>query len=213
MNFNRAQEGHDSIAAPVALLGMACRFPGGSTSPKAFWQQLLRGQSAIGEIPKDRISIAAHVDANAEAPGKSYTRWGGFVDDIAGFDPAMFEISPREAQAMDPQQRLLLMVAYEAMEDAGLTRSLLGSVRTGVYVGASSSDYAALQRLQRTYSDVYAGTGSALSIVANRISHRFNLNGPSLSIDTACSSSLVALDQAVAALNNDTIDVAIVAGV
>lgn len=213
MNFNRAQEGHDSIAAPVALLGMACRFPGGSTSPKAFWQQLLRGQSAIGEIPKDRFSIAAHVDANAEAPGKSYTRWGGFVDDIAGFDPAMFEISPREAQAMDPQQRLLLMVAYEAMEDAGLTRSLLGSVRTGVYVGASSSDYAALQRLQRTYSDVYAGTGSALSIVANRISHRFNLNGPSLSIDTACSSSLVALDQAVAALNNDAIDIAIVAGV
>ncbi|QDZ12638.1 type I polyketide synthase [Devosia ginsengisoli] len=213
LSFDPAREGKESMGTSIALMGMACRFPDGANTPDSFWRQLLDGRSAIGEIPADRFSIAAHVDANTEAPGKSYTRWGGFIDDVAGFDPAMFEISPREAQAMDPQQRLLLMVAYEAMEDAGLTRNLLGTVRTGVYVGASSSDYASLQRLQRTHSDIYAGTGSALSIVANRVSHRFNLSGPSLSIDTACSSSLVALDQAVTALNSGRIDIAIVAGV
>jgi acyl transferase domain-containing protein/NADPH:quinone reductase-like Zn-dependent oxidoreductase len=212
LNFNPAREGKESAAAPIALMGMACRFPGSSNTPADFWEHLLSGHSAIGEIPADRFSIAAHVDANVEAPGKSYSRWGGFIDDIAGFDPAMFEISPREAQTMDPQQRLLLMVAYEAMEDAGLTRAQLGDVRTGVYVGVSSSDYAAIQRQQSAYSDVYSGTGSALSIVANRLSHRFDLNGPSLSIDTACSSSLVALDQAVTALNSGRIDIAIVAG-
>ena len=197
----------------IAILGMACRLPGGIDDAETFWELLRAGHSAITELPPDRFLINAVFDPDKAATGLSYSKWGGFLRDIAGFDHGFFGISPREAEAMDPQQRLMLMATYEAMEDAGLTRTDLQQGRTGVFVGVSAAEYANLQRYRRTQGDAFTGTGAALSIVANRLSHRFNLSGPSYSIDTACSSSLVALDQAVLNLERGDCDIAIVAGV
>jgi len=204
----------ERIARPssIAILGMACRFPGGIQDVAGYWDLMRAGRSVIAELPPDRFSIDAVFDPDKAATGLSYSKWGGFLTDIAGFDHGFFEISPREAEAMDPQQRLLLMAAYEAMEDAGLTRAALRQARTGVFVGVSASEYANLQRYRRSQGDAFTGTGAALSIVANRLSHRFNLKGPSFSIDTACSSSLVALDQAIQNLENGHCDIAFVAG-
>lgn len=196
----------------IAVLGVGCRFPGDVDSPSSYWRLLLDGRSAIAGLPQDRFLGDAVYDPDKAAIGVSYSQWGGFLADVAGFDHGFFEISPREAEAMDPQQRLLLMVVYEAMERAGLTRAALQRARTGVFAGASVSEYANLQRYQRTQGDAYTGTGAALSIIANRISHRYNLTGPSLVVDTACSSSLVALDQAVKSLAAGDCDLAIVAG-
>lgn len=197
----------------IAILGMACRLPGGIDDAETFWELLHAGRSAITELPPDRFLANAVFDPDRAATGLSYSKWGGFLRDIAGFDHGFFGISPREAEVMDPQQRLLLMAAYEAMEDAALTRADLQLARTGVFVGVSAAEYANLQRYRRTQGDAFTGTGAALSIVANRLSHRFNLSGPSYSIDTACSSSLVALDQAVLNLERGDCDIAIVAGV
>lgn len=197
----------------IAILGMSCRFPGGIETPAGLWALLCASQSAIGPLPPDRYLEQAVYDPDEGALGLSYSKWGGFLSDIAGFDHGFFEISPREAEAMDPQQRLLLMVVYEAMEQAGLTRADLRAARAGVFAGASAVEYANLQRYQRTQGDAFTGTASALSIVANRISHRFDLKGASHTVDTACSSSLVALDQAVKALARGDCDLAIVAGV
>jgi acyl transferase domain-containing protein/NADPH:quinone reductase-like Zn-dependent oxidoreductase/acyl carrier protein len=192
---------------------MACRLPGGIDDAESYWSVLSAGRSVISELPRDRFLVDAVYDPDKAATGLSYSKWGGFLDDVAGFDHGFFGISPREAEAMDPQQRLLLMATYEAMEDAGLTRADLQQVRTGVFVGVSAAEYANLQRYRRTQGDAFTGTGAALSIVANRLSHRFNLKGPSYSIDTACSSSLVALDQACLNLERGNCDIAIVAGV
>ena len=193
-------------------MGMACRLPGDVHTLSALWHMLCAGRSAISELPPDRFLSEAVYDPDPRSTGLSYSKWGGFLSDIAGFDHGFFGISPREAEAMDPQQRLLLMVVYEAMEHAGLTRGQLQDARTGVFAGVSAAEYANLQRYQRMQGDAFTGTGAALSIVANRISHRYNLSGPSLAVDTACSSSLVALDLAVKGLERGDCDLAIVAG-
>ena len=200
-------------AEPIAVVGLGCRFPGGADSPDAYWRLLSTGQSAIREVPADRFSTEAFYSPNPDTLGTSTTKWGGFLDDVRGFDPAYFDISPREAQSMDPQQRLLLEVVAEALADGGLTQAGLRAAVTGVFVGVSTSDYGVIQRYRRTLTDVYAGPGGALSIVANRISHRLNLTGPSSSVDTACSSSLVAVDQAAVSLQTGRCDIAIAGGV
>ncbi|RYE11130.1 MAG: SDR family NAD(P)-dependent oxidoreductase [Hyphomicrobiales bacterium] len=164
-------------------------------------------------MPSDRFSVEAFYDANPDALGRSITKWGGFLEDVQGFDASLFEISPREALGMDPQQRILLEVVQDALDDAFLTRQAVQQMNAGVFIGVSASDYGLLQRTRYGGSDTYAGTGSALSIVSNRISHRFNLRGPSFSVDTACSSSLVALDQAVSNLRQGRCDLALVGGV
>src|SRR5581483_231197 len=145
--------------------------------------------------------------------GHAVTRWGGFVEGIDLFDPAFFAISPREAALMDPQQRLLLQTAWRALEDAGIPVSRIAGSRTGVYVGISHSDYHGIQKFGRPEIDVHTSTGGALSIAANRLSHRFDLRGPSLAVDTACSSSLVALDLACRALVRRECNMALVGGV
>jgi acyl transferase domain-containing protein len=197
----------------IAIIGIGCSFPGGVESPDALWQFLCRGGDAIVEAPADRWNVDAVYDPTPGTPGKTVCRRAGLLREVASFDAGFFGISPREAAQMDPQQRLLLQVAWRALEDAGIpAESLVGS-STGVYIGVSHSDYHGIQQFGRRQIDVHAATGGALSIVANRLSHRLDLRGPSLAIDTACSSSLVALDAACTALLTGECDATMVGGV
>ncbi len=200
--------------APVAVIGVGCRFPGGVDGPDSYWNFLREKRCGIIEIPGSRWDLEAFYDPDPEARGKSYARRGGFLtNDVYGFDPVFFDMSPREATAMDPQQRLALQVAYEAAQDAGVTMKQLRRERTGVFLGISTTDFGLLLRQGGSGDDIFAGTGAAFSIAANRISHRFDLSGPSLAIDTACSSALVAIDQAVRHLATGTCDMALAGGV
>jgi acyl transferase domain-containing protein len=197
----------------IAIIGIGCSFPGGVESPDSLWQFLCRGGDAVVEVPADRWNVDAVYDPTPGTPGKTVCRRAGLLRDVASFDAGFFEISPREAALMDPQQRLLLQVAWRALEDAGIPAESLAGSRTGVYIGASHSDYHGIQQFGRRQIDVHAATGGALSIVANRLSHRLDLRGPSLAIDTACSSSLVALDTACTALLTGECDATMVGGV
>jgi acyl transferase domain-containing protein len=129
---------------PIAIIGLGCRFPGGVNNPESFWQLLHDGVDAITEIPADRWDMEAYYDPDPDAPGKMYTRYGGFLDEIDKFDAQFFGISPREAVSMDPQHRLLLEVSWEAMENAGLMPEKLGNSQTGVYIGVMENDYSKL---------------------------------------------------------------------
>lgn len=197
----------------IAIIGIGCRFPGLVDGPDSFWSLLTAGRCALGEIPADRWSLAGFHDARADLPDRSYSKWGGFLSDIRGFDAAWFGLSVREAEAMDPQQRLLLQVACEAAYDARLPVAELRRACTGVFIGVSNTDYGLLQRYRPDIGDIQAGTGTALSIVANRVSNRLDLTGPSMGVDTACSSSLVALDTACRHLSDGSCGMALAGGV
>ncbi|WP_034992390.1 type I polyketide synthase [Beijerinckia mobilis] len=196
----------------VAIVGRACRLPGAS-SVADLWRLLLDERCAVSKIPADRWSLERFGHPRGNERGRAYTWAAGVLDDIWGFDPGAFGLSPREAEQMDPQQRLLLELTWEALEDAGLKPSELAGSSTGVYIGASALDYGNLRLLDMASGDAYFATGNALSILSNRISYIFDLHGPSFTIDTACSSALVALNEAVEALQSGRIDTAIVGGV
>ena len=198
---------------PIAIVGIGCRVPGGATSAAAYWDFLCAGKLGITEVPADRWDGDLLYDPDPGKPSRMITKWGGFVPNLADFDNVFFGISPREAAAMDPQQRALLHVAWEAFEDAGLPPSRLAGSRTAVFVGASINDYSQVQRMREGDLDPHGGTGNAMAIIANRLSHRFDLRGPSAVVDTACSSSLVATDLAVRALLRDDCVVALAGGV
>jgi acyl transferase domain-containing protein/acyl carrier protein len=200
---------------PIAIVGMGCRFPGGATSPDAFWRVLKNGVDAVSEVPRDRWDIDAFYDPDPEAPGKMCTRWGSFLERVEEFDAAFFGISPREAVRMDPQQRLLLEVAWEALEDAGQPAERMAGSAGGVFVGihSLSSDYYLRQVGALRGMDLYTSTGVAHSIAANRLSYLLDLRGPSLAVDTACSSSLVAVHLACQSLRLGECDVALAGGV
>src|SRR5437762_878051 len=205
-----------AAAEPIAIVGMGCRFPGAAASPDAFWRLLTDGIDAISEVPADRWDVDSVYDPNPEARGKMSTRWGGFVERVAEFDPTFFGISPREASRMDPQQRLLLEVAWEALENAGQAPLRLAGSQTGVFLGISGVDYSQLQIRYGDFPfdiDAYAGTGNAHSIAANRLSYLLDLHGPSLSVDTACSSSLVAIHLACQSLRSGESTLALAGGV
>jgi phthiocerol/phenolphthiocerol synthesis type-I polyketide synthase C len=197
---------------PVAVIGVSCRFPGAG-NPAEFWSLLRDGIDAVGPIPEDRWDVAATYHRDPAKPGKTYAREGGFIADIDKFDAAFFGISPREARRIDPQQRILLEMTWEAMEDAGIVPARLAGSSTGVFVGISFSDYAALQREDPEHVDAYVMSGSAVSNAANRISYIFDLHGPSFAVDTACSSSLVAVHEACVSLWRGESSLAIAAGV
>jgi acyl transferase domain-containing protein/acyl carrier protein len=201
-----------SAGEPIAIVGMACRFPG-APDLSAYWRLLCDGIDATREIPADRWDRDAWYDPDPARPGRINTRRGAFLDQIDGFDPLFFGISPREAAEMDPQQRLILELAWEALEDAGIPpRSLSGS-RAGVFVGVIAHDYAELHRMSGATVTQHTGPGTSLSIVANRVSYLFGLRGPSLSVDTACSSSLVAVHLACQSLRSGEASLALAAGV
>ncbi|MBI1211653.1 MAG: SDR family NAD(P)-dependent oxidoreductase [Alphaproteobacteria bacterium] len=198
---------------PLAIVGIACTLPGKVASAKEFWSLLREGRSGIKEIPHDRFSLDAYYDPNPHAMGKMSVRWGGFVEGIRDFDAEFFGISPREAEAMDPQQRMMLMAVWEAFEDAGIAAERLRGSNTSVFVGACTTDYAQIQRYRRTAENVHAGTGGAMCIIANRVSHKFDFHGPSATVDTACSSSLVATEMACNSIWHGQSDIAVSGGV
>ncbi|MFY2558579.1 amino acid adenylation domain-containing protein [Corallococcus terminator] len=197
---------------PIAVIGMASRFPG-SEDPEGFFEGLLSGKDSIGEIPKDRWDFRAYYGNPKTEKNKSDAIWGGFISDVDKFDAAFFNISPREARTMDPRQRLSLETVYKTFEDAGYKPADFSGTRTGVFLGAISSDYWDLQRERGVDLEGYSLSGFAGSIVPNRVSFFFNLLGPSEAVDTACSSSLVAIHRALGALRNKECDAAIAGGV
>jgi acyl transferase domain-containing protein/SAM-dependent methyltransferase len=200
---------------PIAVVGMGCRFPGSASNPAALWRMLEAGGVAIAEVPADRWNAAALYDPNIETPGKISSRFGGFVRDLADFDPHFFGLSPREALSMDPQQRLLLEVCWEALENAGLPVGGLAGSRTGVFVGLAISDYLTLHATRVAWEDIdaYTAIGTAESVVAGRISYLFGLKGPSLVVNTACSSSLVSVHLACQSLRLQECRAALAGGV
>ncbi|MGB3311938.1 MAG: type I polyketide synthase [Nodosilinea sp.] len=200
------------LPEPIAIVGMACRFPA-APNLRAFWRLLTEGQDAIQAVPADRWDADAFYDADPQASGKTYCRWGGFLEQIDQFDPAFFGITPREAPYIDPQQRLFLETVWEALEDAGIVPQTLSGQPVGVFAGASTLDYGQLLLQGPEVVDTYTTTGLASTMVANRVSYLLNLQGPSLTLDTACSSSLVAVHLACQSLWNGEANLALAGGV
>ena len=200
---------------PIAIIGVACRFPGGADSPEAYWELLRNGVDAITDIPSQRWSVAAHYDPDAEAPGKMYTRSGGFINEVDQFDPQFFGISPREAHSLDPQQRLLLEVSYTALENAGQPPFDLRGSRTGVFIGVSFDDYAQLsvRSGDLTRIDAHSSLGNTRSIAAGRLAYTFGFQGPTMQLDTTCSSSLLAVHLACQSLRSGESNLALAGGV
>ncbi|MFB7134051.1 amino acid adenylation domain-containing protein [Streptomyces sp. NPDC056237] len=196
---------------PVAIVAMACRLPGGVTTPQDYWDLLAEERDAIGPLPS-RWEAFDLYDPDPAAPGKSYAREGGFLDGIEQFDAGFFGISPREAQSMEPQQRIVLETSWEALERAGLRDDQFKGSRTGVYIGAMRPDYETI-RTDLELLDGYQGTGVSGSVISGRVSYALGLQGPAVTVDTACSSSLVAIHLAVTALRNDECDMALAGGV
>ncbi|MFV1966601.1 MAG: SDR family NAD(P)-dependent oxidoreductase, partial [Pirellulaceae bacterium] len=197
----------------IAVIGMACRFPGGAENPTAFWQLLCDGVDGIRDVPEDRWDIDRCYDPEPTAPGKMCTRWGGFLDDVYDFDADFFGISPREALRVDPQQRLLLEVAWEALDDAAIPPGEIAQTNTGVYVGVIGSDHLLIQTQNPSDVDIFSGTGASHAILANRLSYVLNLHGPSITLDTACSSSLVAIHLACQSLRRRETHLSLAGGV
>ncbi|GAY16417.1 type I polyketide synthase [Mycobacterium sp. shizuoka-1] len=198
---------------PIAIIAVACRFPG-SPDADAYWDVLSGGVDAIREIPEDRFDVDQFYDPDQQTPGKIYTRNGGYLDSVDGFDPEFFGISPREAVWIDPQQRLMLEIAWEGLERAGYAPSSVRGSRTGVFVGVGANEYSHLLSGESVENlEAHFITGNALNAIAGRVAFTLGLEGPAMAVDTACSSSLVAVHQASQALHSGDCDMALAGGV
>jgi len=215
----KAKKSEANSYEKIAIISAGCRFPGNIDSLASFWKSLSEGHDAISEIPPDRWDTAASYDPEPNQPGKSYIRHGDPLNQVDSFDADLFNISPAELKCMDPQHRLLLEVTWEAIENAGYSLSKVQQATTGIYVGIMNSDYVLRQVSELSTApddnglNPYMVTGNSNSFSAGRISHSFNLNGPSLVVNTACSSSLVTVHLACQALRNGECDIALAGGV
>ena len=198
---------------PIAIISVSCRFPG-APNPEAFWDLLSGGVDAIREVPEDRFDIDEFYDPDPEVAGKTYTRFGGFLDGIDGFDPEFFGISPREAVWIEPQQRLMLETVWEGLERAGYSPAALRGSRTGVFAGVAANEYAHLLSSESIDKiEPYFITGNALNAISGRVAFALGFEGPAMAVDTACSSALVAIHQACQALHSGDCDLALAGGV
>jgi hybrid polyketide synthase/nonribosomal peptide synthetase ACE1 len=198
---------------PIAIIGSACRFPGGSSTPSKLWDLLREPRDVLSYIPSDRFSAEGFYHTDGQYHGHSNVRQSYFLsENVREFDAPFFGVKPVEANATDPQQRLLLETVYEGIESAGLTVNGLRGSKTAVYVGLMCADYDTLLSRDTDSIPTYHATGTARSIISNRISYFFDWRGPSMTIDTACSSSLIAVHQAVQVLRNGDSRVAVAAG-
>jgi acyl transferase domain-containing protein len=203
-------------AAPIAVIGVGCRFPGGADSADAYWHLLAAGGDGIRPVPDGRWDMDRLYDPEPGHPGRLYTRAGGFLDDVDRFDAGLFDIPDAEADSMDPQQRLVLETGWAALEHAGIAPATLRGSRTGVFVGIGLDDYARLMQADGVGTDridPYRGTGTGFCFAAGRLSYVLGLQGPSLSLDTACSSSLVAAHLACQSLRAGECNMALAGGV
>ncbi|MDT5174402.1 MAG: polyketide synthase 5, partial [Mycobacterium sp.] len=198
---------------PVAVIGMACRLPGGIDSPVQLWEALLRGEDLVTEVPLERWDIDEYYDPEPGVPGRSHCKWGAFMENIGDFDPDFFSIPENEAIAMDPQHRLLLETSWEAMEHAGLTPGQMAESRTGVFIGFTHADYQFVQAETGALEGPYGNTGTNTCMASGRVSYAMGLRGPAVTVDTACSSGLFAAHLAARSLNDGESDLAFAGGV
>ncbi|HEU5380162.1 MAG TPA: type I polyketide synthase [Ktedonobacteraceae bacterium] len=203
------------VREPLAIIGIGCHFPGGATSPEAFWELICSGVDATREVPADRWDQRKFYDPDVKKSGKMNTFRGGYLERIDQFDAQFFGISPREAMWLDPQQRLLLQTTWEALEDAGQIAEQLAGSNTGVFIGGFTLDYQLMQNFgvfSRYELQTHSATGMMMTMLANRISYVFGFHGPSMAVDTACSGSLVAVHLACQSIWNGECSLAIAGG-
>jgi polyketide synthase 5 len=203
----------ETRAIPVAVIGMSCRLPGGIDSPEQLWEALLRGDDLVTEIPAGRWDAEEYYDPEPGVPGRSVSKWGAFLDDVAAFDAGFFGITEREATAIDPQHRLLLETAWEAVEQAGLNPATVAGSQTGVFMGLTHNDYAYTAADTQALEGPYGFTGTSFSLASGRISYALGAHGPAVTVDTACSSGLSAIHMACRSLHDGESDLALAGGV
>ena len=201
-----------AATTPVAVIGMACRLPGGIESPEKLWNALLAGDDLVTEVPRDRWDNDLYYDPEPGVVGRTVSKWGAFLDDVAGFDSDFFGINEREAAALDPQHRLLLETSWEAMEHAGLTPAAMSESRTGVFMGLTHLDYQLVNADSEAMDGPYGFEGNTFAMASGRIAYSMGLHGPALTLDTACSSGLMAVHMGCRSLNDGESDLALAGG-
>ncbi|BBX92836.1 type I polyketide synthase [Mycolicibacterium boenickei] len=203
----------ETPVTPIAVVGMACRLPGGIDSPAKLWEALLQGADLVTEVPLDRWDAEEFYDPEPGVTGRSVSKWGGFIDDVGGFDADFFGIGEREAIAIDPQQRLLLETSWEALEHAGIDPTSLAGSLTGVFVGMTGADYQLVAADAQVLDGPYGFTGSNFSLASGRIAYALGATGPAYTVDSACSSGLLAVHNACRSLADGESDLALAGGV